>query len=112
MTMAGVFPMDVDALIADYLGRLRAAAWPLPSVRRTELEAEVSEHIEAGLEAEGGRTEVAVRNVLERLGAPEDIVSAEVDAGSGSQSAQAGYGPPADPGVASQPASVAAGGPN
>ena len=73
MTMAGVLPMDVDALIADYLGRLRAAAWPLPSVRRTELEAEVSEHIEAGLEAEGGRTEVAVRNVLERLGAPEDI---------------------------------------
>src|SRR5258707_7050477 len=78
MTMAGVFPMDVDALIADYLGRLRAAAWPLPPVRRTELEAEVSEHIEAGLEAEGGRSEEAVRNVLERLRAPKDIGSAGV----------------------------------
>src|SRR5258707_15749373 len=95
MTMAGVFPMDVDALIADYLGRLRAAAWPLPSVRRTELEAEVSEHIEAALEAEGGRSEVAVRNVLERLGAPEDIVSAEVDADAGLRPAQAIHGPPA-----------------
>ena len=69
--------MQADALIRDYLGRLQAASWPLPAGRRAELSGEVAEHIEAALAEAGRRDEVTVRNVLERLGPPEEIVAAE-----------------------------------
>jgi uncharacterized membrane protein len=70
--------MDADPLVVDYLGRLRAATWPLPAHRRDELVAEVAEHIEAALAAAGAGDEATVRNVLERLGEPESIAAAEV----------------------------------
>jgi uncharacterized membrane protein len=71
--------MDGDELVRDYLGRLEAASWPLPPDRRAELAGEVREHIETAL-AEGGRRDaVTVRNVLERLGRPEEIVASEAD---------------------------------
>jgi uncharacterized membrane protein len=73
--------MDADALVADYLGRLRAATWPLPAYRRDELVAEVAEHIEAAMAESGRRDEVTVRNVLDRLGEPEAIAAAEVGEG-------------------------------
>ena len=75
--------MNVDAdpkaeLVRGYLERLRAAAAGLPPDRREELLAEVHEHIGAALKAEPGEpTEVSVRNVLDRLGPPEEIVRAE-----------------------------------
>lgn len=69
--------MNADALVADYLGRLEAAAWPLPPERRTELASEVREHIEAALSEAGSRDEVTIRNVLDRLGRPEEIVAGE-----------------------------------
>lgn len=72
-----------DRLIAEYLGRLDAAAWPLPPSRRSELNAEVSDHIETALSEAGNTDEPTVRNVLDRLGRPEDIVAAEMDASSG-----------------------------
>lgn len=74
--------MNADALVSDYLGRLEAAAWPLPPERRTELASEVREHIEAALAEAGSRDEVTVRNVLDRLGRPEEIVAGEA-AGTG-----------------------------
>jgi uncharacterized membrane protein len=70
--------MEPDALVRDYLGRLEAAAWPLGADRRTELMAEVGEHIETALAEAQRRDEVTTRNVLERLGAPEEIVAAEM----------------------------------
>ena len=70
--------MDADALVRDYLGRLETAAVALPAGRRRELASEIGEHIEAALTAAPKRDEVAVRNVLERLGPPEEIVAAEV----------------------------------
>jgi uncharacterized membrane protein len=69
--------MDTDPLVRDYLGRLEAAAWPLTAERRSELIGEVREHIESALSEAGRRDEVTVRNVLERLGRPEEIVAAE-----------------------------------
>lgn len=69
--------MHPDPLVRDYLGRLDAAAWPLSADRRAELATEVRDHIEAALAEEGRRDEVAVRNILERLGSPQDIVAAE-----------------------------------
>jgi hypothetical protein len=69
--------MDAEALVHDYLGRLDAAAGSLPPDRRAELAGEVKQHIEMALAEAGGRDEVTVRNVLDRLGPPDEIVDAE-----------------------------------
>jgi hypothetical protein len=68
--------MQTDRLVDDYLRRLEAAAAHLQRSRRAELVAEIREHIEAALRQEDAANEVAVRNVLERLGPPEEIVEA------------------------------------
>jgi hypothetical protein len=69
--------MDTDPLVRDYLGRLDAASAGLPAGRRNELATEVREHIDAALADAGNADEVTVRNTLERLGSPEEIVAAE-----------------------------------
>jgi hypothetical protein len=71
--------VEADAIVRDYLGRLEAAAWPLAADRRVELAGEVRQHIETALAEAGRRDEVTVRNVLDRLGAPEEIVAAELE---------------------------------
>ena len=68
--------MQTDRLVDDYLSRLEAAAAHPQRSRRAELIAEIREHIEAALREEDAAGEVAVRNVLERLGPPEEIVEA------------------------------------
>ena len=65
-----------SALVADYLRRLERAAAPLPQSRRAELVAEIREHIDDALLEAGAADDVAVRNVLERLGRPEEIAAA------------------------------------
>jgi len=49
----------------------------LAADRRSELMAEVRDHVDAALTEAGRSDEATVRNVLERLGPPEDIVAAE-----------------------------------
>jgi uncharacterized membrane protein len=61
--------------VNDYLQRLDAAARGLPPGRRQELVGEIREHIDAALGEAGSDDELAVRNVLERLGPPEEIVA-------------------------------------
>jgi hypothetical protein len=73
--------MEVDEVVRDYLGRLEAAAWPLPVARRAELIGEVREHIDAAMSEAGNHDEVTARNILERLGPPEEIVAAEAESG-------------------------------
>ena len=73
--------MESEALVSEYMGRLEAAAEPLPAARRGELIAEVHDHIESALVEAGSRDEVTARNILERLGPPEEIVAAETDDG-------------------------------
>lgn len=82
--------MDGDTLVHEYLGRLEAAAWPLEADRRVELVAEVREHIEAAVSAAGRSDEVTVRNILERLGPPQEIVASEREPGAVSGSWIAG----------------------
>jgi len=69
--------VDTDVLVRDYLARLEAAAAALPADRRAELTAEVRDHIDAALAEAGRSDEVTVRNILERLGSPEQIVAGE-----------------------------------
>jgi hypothetical protein len=67
---------DDDQIVADYLRRLSDAARVLPADRGNELIEEITAHIAearaAGPTAAGGAS--AVRNILERLGDPADIV--------------------------------------
>jgi len=71
--------VEADVLVRDYIRRLEAAAWPLALERRVELAGEVREHIETALAKAGSRDETTIRNVLERLGQPEEIVAAEAE---------------------------------
>src|SRR6266702_602019 len=68
-----------DELVDDYLRRLDAAASALPAHRREELISEIRDHLEEAMRREPASDEAAVRNVLERLGLPEEIVSAAQD---------------------------------
>jgi hypothetical protein len=64
-----------DALVENYLRRLDAAASTLPPDRRAELVSEIRDHLQEGLRQSGTNDEASVRNLLERLGPPEDIVT-------------------------------------
>jgi hypothetical protein len=72
-----------NELVAAYLQRLERAADSLPRSRRAELVAEIREHIDDALLEAGAADEVAVRNVLERLGPPEEIAAAAAPQGVG-----------------------------
>lgn len=76
-----------NPLVADYLRQLERASAPLPRSRRRELLAEIREHIDDALLEAGAADEVEVRNVLERLGPPEEIVAAAEPPAFGAQPA-------------------------
>jgi len=61
-------------LVEDYLARLDRAARALDRAQRAELLAEIRSHVEAGLTATA--SEADVRNLLDELGTPEEIVAA------------------------------------
>ena len=66
-------------LVADYLRRLDAAAYPLPADQRAELGDGIREHLDSALAGVDPTNEAQVRAVLDRLGAPEEIVAAAVE---------------------------------
>jgi hypothetical protein len=65
-----------EGLVDDYLRRLRSAARALPRRTRRELLTEVGEHIAAARAAGEMSNEASVRNLLEGLGAPDEIAAA------------------------------------
>jgi hypothetical protein len=69
----------VDALVEQYLARLRGAAAALPADRRTELLEEIEGHIADARAAGAAADEAAVRTLLDRLGPPEEIAAAATD---------------------------------
>jgi hypothetical protein len=64
----------VHPLVDDYVRSLETAARTLPRREREELVAEIRDHLDEALPLEP--TEADVRNVLDQLGSPEDIVAA------------------------------------
>lgn len=68
---------EVDALVSAYLNRLTeaAAAAGLPADRSDDLRTEVAAHIDEA-RASGAVSEAEVRDVLDRLGTPTEIVTA------------------------------------
>jgi uncharacterized membrane protein len=69
-----------DQIIAEYLGRLEAAAAILPPDRRAELIDEISTHIAEATAAQGSAPGSAA-TVLDHLGSPDDIVRAAAEHG-------------------------------
>ena len=68
-----------NPLVDDYLRRLDAAASTLPTHRREELLSEIRDHVEEALRRTPISDDASVRNLLERLGPPEEIVEAADD---------------------------------
>jgi len=64
----------VHPLVDGYLRSLDKTAQGLPRPERDELVAEIRSHLDAALP--DGATEADVRNVLDQLGSPDDIVAA------------------------------------
>jgi hypothetical protein len=71
--------VDSNPLVDEYLRRLDAEASTLPPHRREELLFEIRDHIQEALRQTPTTDEVAVSNLLERRGPPEEIVSAAGD---------------------------------
>jgi uncharacterized membrane protein len=84
-----------DALVAEYLDRVRAAAVGLDPGRREELIQDLREHIAAARAELSTETEADVRAILDRLGDPAAIA------------AEAAIGEPVRPPVAPPPPTYA-----
>ncbi|GAA2788950.1 HAAS signaling domain-containing protein [Kribbella solani] len=69
---------DNDRLVDAYLKELAKAAEPLPQARRTELIEDMKAHI-AEERAAGASSESEIRQILQRLGDPRDIVAAATE---------------------------------
>lgn len=70
--------MSGDRIVEAYLKQLTEAAGSLPAQRRGDLVAEVTSHI-AEARAAGASSESEVRQMLQQLGDPDDIVAAATD---------------------------------
>jgi hypothetical protein len=71
--------VHTDPLVDDYLRRLDGAASTLPADQRDELVSEIRDHLQEALRQAPPGDQAAVRNALERLGSPEEIVAAAAD---------------------------------
>lgn len=70
---------NTDPLVHDYLTRLEDAARTLPPGHRMELRHDITGHLSAAQEA--ATDELALRTALDRLGEPEEVVSAYAEHG-------------------------------
>jgi Domain of unknown function (DUF4190) len=71
--------VHTDPMVDDYLRRLDAAASALPAHRRDELVSQIRDHLQEALRQAPAGDQAAVRNMLERLGPPEEIADAAAD---------------------------------
>jgi hypothetical protein len=69
----------IDIVIDDYLQRLDRALSPLPDLRREQLVAEISDHVIAARDELDQPSEADIRNLLDRIGRPEDIAAEAID---------------------------------
>lgn len=63
-------------LLVDYLNRLREQAHSLPADQAAELVADIEEHLASALPRGGDHGEAEIRQVLDRLGTPVELVRA------------------------------------
>lgn len=71
-------PAHDHPLVRDYLDRLALAGAHLPPWRRDELVRDIAAHVDDAVAARpDAEADLAVRDALDRLGAPEAVVAAE-----------------------------------
>ncbi len=85
--------VHTDPLVDDYLRRLELATSALPADRRLELVSEIRGHLREALRQVPEGDEAGVRNVLERLGSPEEVAAAALDVPQDPNTAAAGPQP-------------------
>ena len=66
---------DIDGIVDEYLHRLDMALNPLPAPRRQQLITEITEHLEEARSELPIQTEAAIRELLDRVGQPEEIAA-------------------------------------
>jgi len=66
---------DLDQIVDEYLNRLKVASADLPPERRQQLIVSITDHISEARSTLHANSEVAVRDILDRVGQPEDIAS-------------------------------------
>jgi hypothetical protein len=71
-----VTAIAIDEMVEQYFGRLDAALGGIPEARRNQLLAEIKEHVELARSELPEQSEAAIRDLLDRLGRPEDIAAA------------------------------------
>jgi hypothetical protein len=70
---------DNQSLLHDYFRDLDSALSSLPRARRTQLVSEIREHVDAALTEQPPRSSAEMRNLLDRVGRPEDIAAAALE---------------------------------
>jgi hypothetical protein len=66
---------DLDQIVDQYLSRLEAALADLPPQRRQQLIESITDHISEARVTLSANSEVAVRDILDRVGQPADIAA-------------------------------------
>jgi hypothetical protein len=66
---------DLDQIVDQYLNRLEVALADLPSERRQQLIESITDHISEARATLSADSEVAVRDILDRVGQPADIAA-------------------------------------
>jgi hypothetical protein len=69
----------VDTVIRDYLRQLDQALSPLPDPRRAQLVGEITDHLTAARDELDDPSEADIRDLLDRIGRPEDIAAEAID---------------------------------
>lgn len=65
----------LDQIVNEYLDRLKIALSDLPPERRRQLIASITDHINEARSTLDANSEVAIRDILDRVGRPEDIAA-------------------------------------
>src|ERR1019366_6400275 len=66
---------DLDQIVDQYLSRLEVALAELPPQRRQQLIESITDHINEARVTLSANSEVAVRDILDRVGQPADIAA-------------------------------------
>jgi uncharacterized membrane protein len=66
---------ELDQIVDEYLGRLKVALADLPPEKRQQLIVSITDHISEARSTLHANSEVAVRDILDRVGQPEDIAA-------------------------------------
>jgi len=69
-----------DGIVEDYLERLNAELADLPPSRRAEIVQEITQHVTDARSELGDESDAAIRNLLERIGDPEEIAAEAIEA--------------------------------